>query len=89
MKAFPYIKSPELDIQDSTIRKIKKYRQKLMPENSFSKCLILGVGIIFFCAFINLRNIKYQNNEYYENPNSILFRDYFIRLFLFRRQYNS
>lgn len=56
MSAFPYIPVPisgflalrtRLDIEDSPMQKIKKYRQKLMPANLFSKCLVLGVGINF------------------------------------------
>ena len=56
MTAFPYIPVPStgflalqtrLDIEDSPIQKIKKYRQKLMPANLFSKCLALVVGINF------------------------------------------
>ncbi len=35
------------DIEDSPMQKIKKYRQKLMPANLFSKCLVLVVGINF------------------------------------------
>ncbi len=56
MTSFPYIPVPStgfyvwgmrLDIEDSPMQKINKYRQKLMPANLFSKCLVLGVGINF------------------------------------------
>ena len=35
------------DIKDSPLQKIKKYRQKFMPPNLFSKGLVLGVCINF------------------------------------------
>ncbi len=60
MTAFPYIPVPrtgflawrtrqdvQLDIEDSPMQKIKKYWQKLMPANLFSKCLVLGLCITF------------------------------------------
>ena len=56
MTALPYIPVPStgflalrtrLDIEDSPMQKIKKYRQKLMPANPFFKCLVLEVGINF------------------------------------------
>ena len=36
-----------LNIEDSPMQKIKKYRQKFMPPNLFSKGLVLGVCINF------------------------------------------
>lgn len=52
MKAFLCFPVPStgvvlLDIEDSPMQKIKKYRQKLMPANPFFKCLVLEVGINF------------------------------------------
>ncbi len=60
MIAFPYIPVPstcfldwrtrqavQFNNEDSPMQKIKKYRQKLMPANILSKCLILGVGSYF------------------------------------------
>lgn len=54
MTAFPYIPvlitsflalRTRLDIEDSPMQKINKYRQKLMPANLFTKCLVLGADI--------------------------------------------
>ncbi len=60
MTAFPYIPVPstgfltlrtrqavQLDFEDALMHKLKKYRQKLMPANLFSKFLVLGGGINF------------------------------------------
>lgn len=56
MTAFPYIPvqstdfiawQTRLDIEDSPMQKIKKYRQKLMPEILCCKSLALRVGINF------------------------------------------
>lgn len=59
MKAIPYISVPSTsfiawltrqtvqhDIKGSPMQTIKKYRQKLIPSNLFSKSLILGIHII-------------------------------------------
>ena len=56
MTAFPYIPVPSkdfialrtrLDIEDSPMQKIKKYRQKLMPEILCFKSLAFRVSINF------------------------------------------